>query len=194
MHPIRRICVFCGSRNGNRVEYPLAAMQIGTLLAKNGIDVVYGGGSTGLMGAVADAALEAGGKVIGVIPRALATKELAHAGLTEQHVVETMHERKWKMAELADAFLALPGGFGTFEEFCEVLTWAQLGMHVKPCALLNTAGYFNPLLSLLNHAVEEGFVEASHRKLIVTSTAPDDMLRKIMDWQEPTITRWWVKP
>lgn len=194
MHPIRRICVFCGSRNGNRVEYPLAAMQVGTLLAKSGIDVVYGGGSTGLMGAVADAALEAGGKVIGVIPRALATKELAHAGLTEQLVVETMHERKWKMAELADAFLALPGGFGTFEEFCEVLTWAQLGMHVKPCALLNTAGYFNPLLSLLNHAVEEGFVEASHRKLIVTSTAPDDMLQKIMDWQEPTITRWWVKP
>jgi len=194
MNPIRRVCVFCGSRNGNRVEYPLAAMQIGTLLAKSGIDVVYGGGSTGLMGAVADAALEAGGKVIGVIPRALDTKELAHAGLTEQHVVETMHERKWKMAELSDAFLALPGGFGTFEEFCEVLTWAQLGMHVKTCALLNTAGYFNPLLSLLTHAVEEGFVEVSHRKLIVTSVAPDDMLRKIMEWEEPTITRWWVKP
>lgn len=193
MNPIRRICVFCGSREGNRVEYPLAAMQLGALLAQRGIEVVYGGGSTGLMGAVADAALGAGGRVIGVIPRALATKELAHGGLTEQHVVETMHERKWMMAELADAFLALPGGFGTFEEFCEVLTWAQLGLHVKPCALLNTVGYFNPLLALLNHSVEEGFVEASHRKLIVTATAPDEVLQKIMNWQEPDITRWWVK-
>jgi len=193
MHPIRRICVFCGSREGNRAEYRRAAEQLGALLAQRGIDVVYGGGSTGLMGAVADAALDVGGKVIGVIPRALATKELAHAELTEQHVVETMHERKWKMAQLADAFIALPGGFGTFEEFCEVLTWAQLGLHVKPCALLNTAGYFNPLLALLNHAVEEGFVEASHRKLIVTAKAPDEMLEQIMNWQEPDITRWWVK-
>lgn len=194
MQSIQRICVFCGSSLGKNPLYAETARELGRLLAARKIELVYGGGSTGLMGTIADATLDAGGKVIGVIPRPLATKELAHARLTEQHVVETMHERKGLMAKLADAFIAMPGGFGTFEEFCEVLTWAQLGLHVKPCALLNVEGYFDPLLALFNHSVEEGFVNPTHRELIVTARDPEALLEQLRGWSEPRIHRWWINP
>lgn len=194
MYELKRVCVFCGSSSGKKAAYTEAAHLLGALLAQENIELVYGGGSTGLMGAIADATLGAKGRVIGVIPRALATKELAHSRLTEQHVVESMHERKGLMAKLSDAFIAMPGGFGTFEEFCEVLTWSQLGLHVKPCALLNVDGYFDPLLALFNHSVEEGFVAPSHRELIVTARKPEDLLQQLKTWKEPRIHRWWVNP
>ncbi len=149
------VCVFCGSSFGASPVYATAARALGSLLAARGSTLVYGGSRVGLMGAVADAALAAGGKVIGVIPQSLVLKEVAHSGLTELRVVDSMHERKAMMADLSGGFIALPRGFGTFEEFCEVLTWAQLGLHRKPCALLNVNGYFDDLLRLFDHGVEE---------------------------------------
>jgi len=153
-----RICVFCGSRMGARPEYRAAAVTIGQELARRGIGLVYGGSHVGLMGVMADACLAAGGEVIGVIPRSMEEREIAHTGLTQLHVVESMHERKALMAAFADAFLALPGGMGTWDELCEILTWAQLGLHAKPCAALNTAGYFDAFRTMLNHAADEGFL------------------------------------
>jgi len=167
-----------------------AARAMGALLARSGVGLVFGGGRTGLMGAAADAALEAGGEVIGVIPEKLATKELKHTGLSALHVVDSMHERKAKMAELSDGFAALPGGLGTFEELCEVLTWAQLGIHAKPCGLLNTAGYFNPLLALLDHAVEEKFVRADDRALLMDAREPAELMEKLARYEAPRRTRW----
>src|SRR3712207_3382260 len=154
---MKRICVFCGSNPGANSVYLETAQKVGEFLAQNNIELVYGGGRVGLMGTVADAVLAEGGKVIGIIPDALATREVAHAGLTELHVVSSMHERKAMMADLAEGFIALPGGFGTFEEFCEIITWAQLGIHEKPCGLLNVAGYYNSLESLFDHATSEQF-------------------------------------
>jgi uncharacterized protein (TIGR00730 family) len=194
MKTLARICVFCGSSSGRRPAYAEAARELGALLASRDIELVYGGGCTGLMGAVADGALAACGRVVGVIPKALVTKELAHAGLSEQHIVESMHERKALMAKLADAFIALPGGFGTLEEFCEVLTWSQLGLHVKPCALLNVEGYFQPLIELFEHTVEEGFVNESHRALVVNSNNAAELLETLQRWEAPEIQRWWVNP
>jgi len=187
---MKRICVFCGSSSGNRPEYAAAAREMGRALADRKIGLVYGGGGVGLMGAVADACLAAGGEVIGVIPRGLATKELAHAGLTDLRVVETMHDRKALMAELADAFIALPGGFGTFEEFFEVLTWSQLGIHRKPCAFLNVAGYFDPLVTLFDHSVTEGFVYAEHRGLLLHAAETNTLLDQISSWRAPNVKRW----
>ncbi len=187
---IKRVCIFCGSSIGKRPEYMLAAREMGAVLARNGVGVVYGGGRTGLMGAVADAAIAAGGEVIGVIPHGLATRELKHDGLTEQHVVNSMHERKAKMAELADAFAALPGGLGTFEELCEILTWAQLGLHSKACGLLNTSGYFDPLLTLLDHAVEERFVRADDRALLMDAREPGELYAKLAQFKPSERTRW----
>ncbi len=187
---MKRICVFCGSSSGNKPEYAAAAREMGRALAERKIGLVYGGGGVGLMGTVADACLAAGGEVIGVIPRGLATKELAHAGLTDLRVVETMHDRKALMAELADAFIALPGGFGTFEEFFEVLTWSQLGIHRKPCAFLNVAGYFDPLVTLFDHSVTEGFVYAEHRKLILYAAETKVLLDNIATWRAPNVKRW----
>ena len=187
---MKRICIFCGSSSGNRTEYTAAAHAMGHALAARKIGLVFGGGGVGLMGAVADACLAAGGDVTGVIPRGLATKELAHARLTDLRVVETMHDRKALMAELADAFIALPGGFGTFEEFFEVLTWSQLGIHRKPCALLNVAGYFDPLVTLFEHSVTEGFVYAEHRQLILHATETNELLDKIAQWRAPNVKRW----
>jgi uncharacterized protein (TIGR00730 family) len=166
-----RLCVFCGSQAGGRPVYAEAARRLGGALAARGWGLVYGGGHVGLMGVLADAALAAGGEVIGVIPQGLVARELAHPGLTRLHVVGTMHERKALMADLAEAFAALPGGFGTADELFEALTWAQLGLHAKPVGLLNVGGYFDPLLDWLDASVREGFVAAEHRRFL--RVAPD---------------------
>jgi uncharacterized protein (TIGR00730 family) len=171
---LRRLCIFCGSSFGARPIYRESAWAVGRLLAEREIELVYGGGNVGLMGVVADACLAAGGRVIGVIPQALADKEVAHAGLTALHLVNSMHERKAKMADLSDAFLAMPGGYGTWDEFCEVLTWAQLGIHEKPCALWNIDGYYDPLLAMADQAVTESFLRPENRALLLADT---DVLR-----------------
>lgn len=187
---MKRICVFCGSSAGARPAYRAAAAALGRTLAARGIALVYGGGSVGLMGAVADAALEAGGEVIGVIPRALQLRELAHARLTTLHVVSSMHERKAKMAELADAFVALPGGMGTLEELAEILTWAQLGLHARPCGLFDVAGYYAPLIAFFDQAAAEGFLRAEHRQLLLVGTSPEDLLDRFARWQPPRLEKW----
>lgn len=176
MQALTSVCIFCGSRPGRDPAYLDAARAVGALLGSSGVDLVYGGGSVGLMGAVADAALAAGGRVIGVIPQVLVDMEQAHPGLTELHVVGSMHERKRMMADLASAFVALPGGLGTFEELCEILTWAMLGIHRKPCAVLDVGGYYQPLLALLDHAVGQGFLRPAQRALLTSTDDPRDLL------------------
>ena len=168
---MKRICVFAGSNSGASPEYLVAAAELGRTLAVRQLGLVYGGARVGLMGALADAALGGGAHVIGVMPEALVAKEVAHRGLSELRVVSSMHERKAMMADLADGFVALPGGLGTLEEFFEVLTWAQLGLHGKPCGLLDIDGYFDGLLKFLDHSVGEGFVKAEHRRMILTAEA-----------------------
>jgi hypothetical protein len=187
---VKRVCVFCGSSEGRSPVYAEAARMLGRTLAERGLGVVYGGGSVGLMGVVADAALAAGGEVVGVIPRALQLRELGHAGLTALHVVGSMHERKAKMAELADGFVAMPGGMGTLEELAEILTWAQLGVHAKPCGLLDVAGYYAPLVSFLDHAVVEGFLRAEHRRILVVARDPGSLLEAFDRWTPPEVQRW----
>jgi len=187
---LTRVCVFCGSSDGARAGYAGAARAMGAALARRGIGLVYGGGRVGLMGILADAVLEGGGNVIGVIPQAMVSKELAHRGLTELRVVASLHERKAMMAELADAFVALPGGYGTFEEFCEIVTWAQLGLHVKPCALLNVEGYYDPLLALFDHALEERFVRPAHRDLVMEERQPERLLDLLESYRPPRLGRW----
>lgn len=187
---IQALCVFCGSNAGRRPAYSEAARGMGELLAGRGITLVYGGGKVGLMGVVADACLVAGGKVIGVIPRLLQEKELAHQGLTEMHVVGTMHERKAMMADLADGFLALPGGFGTWDEFCEVFTWSQLGIQSKACALLNVEGYYDPMLALANRATEEGFLRPEHRELLLVDDDGARLLDRMQRFQFPAVPKW----
>ena len=182
---LQRLCVYCGSHAGSRPAYLEAARATGTALARRGVELVYGGGRIGLMGAVADAALAAGGNVIGVIPKALVTREIAHLDLKDLRVVATMHERKALMAELADAFVALPGGFGTLEEFCEVLTWAQLGLHRKPCGLLNTDGFYDSLLAFLDHAAAEQFIRAQHRRMLVVENDPERLLDLLANARPP---------
>jgi len=186
----RRVCVFCGSNAGRRPEYADAAREMGRVLVERGLGLVYGGGKVGLMGIVADTVLAAGGEAIGVIPEALMAREVGHAGLTEIHVVGSMHARKAMMADLADGFVALPGGFGTFEEFCEVLTWSQLGFHPKPCGLLNVAGSYDPLLALFDHAVAEGFVPAPHRALVIEETGPARLLDRFAAFRPPATSKW----
>jgi hypothetical protein len=190
---MKRLCVFCGSSHGNKPVYTDIARQTGAALARRKIALVYGGGQIGLMGVVADGALEAGGEVIGVIPQALATKELAHAGLTKLHVVSSMHERKALMAELSDGFIALPGGFGTLDEFCEILTWAQLGLHAHPCGVLNVEKYFDPLLEQLDRAVAEGFLAPKHRTLVLKATNPDELIDAFEHFKSPKLKQW-IKP
>jgi uncharacterized protein (TIGR00730 family) len=179
---LRRICVFCGSHAGARPAYLQAAQTVGRLLCRRGIELVYGGGHVGLMGIVADACLNEGGRVIGVIPQALADKEVAHAGLTELRIVTSMHERKSVMAELSDAFLALPGGYGTWEEFFEVLTWSQLGIQRKACAILNVNGYYDPLLEMADKALSEGFLRAVHRDLLLADVDAEHLLDRLSDY------------
>lgn len=183
------ICVYCGSNAGVREAYADAARAFGRMLAENGITLVYGGASIGVMGQVADAALEAGGKVIGVIPRALAIKEVSHEGLTELHIVGSMHERKAMMAQLSDGFVALPGGIGTFEELFEIWTWGQLGIHSKPCGLLNVAGFYDPLIDFLDRAVVEGFLKPDVRGMLMTETSPATLIERFRSYQPASIRR-----
>ncbi|HMQ50528.1 MAG TPA: TIGR00730 family Rossman fold protein [Anaerolineae bacterium] len=184
------ICVFCGSNFGTKPAYVTTAKRTGQALVERGLGLVYGGGKVGLMGALADAVLEQGGQVIGVMPRALVEKEIAHHGLTELHVVGSMHERKALMADLADGFIALPGGFGTFEEFCEILTWAQLGYHRKPCGLLNVENFYDPLLNLFNHSANEGFIRAEHRSMVLVERNPARLLRLFENYEPPALPKW----
>lgn len=181
---LRRVCIFCGSSTGVRAEYRDAAEAIAIHLAKRRIDVVFGGGCVGLMGVVADTALAHGAHVIGVIPNALVAREIAHRGLPDLRIVSSMHERKALMANLSDAFIALPGGFGTFEEFCEVVTWTQLGLHRKPCGLLDVAGYYEPLVALFDRAVADGFIKPENRGIVVTESDPEALINRL--GQAPT--------
>jgi uncharacterized protein (TIGR00730 family) len=191
---MKRICVFAGSATGARPEYVVAARQLADELVQRGFGVVYGGGSVGLMGVLADAALAGGGEVIGVIPRPLATRELAHTGLTTLHIVDSMHERKALMASLVEAFVALPGGLGTLEETLEILTWSQLGIHRKPIGLLNVAGYFEPLLRVLAEAEREGFVRPEYLGLLLAAAAPATLLDAFDAWQPPSLPMAWLDP
>jgi len=191
---LRRVCVFCGSSSGTRLVYQQAAQAVGRLLCRRGIELVYGGGHVGLMGIVADACLDGGGHVIGVIPQALADKEVAHTGLTELRIVSSMHERKALMADLSDAFLALPGGYGTWEEFFEVLTWSQLRIQRKACGVLNVDGYYDPLLEMAERALSEGFVRAGHRDLLLSDSDPERMLDRLSNYAPPAPDEWIARP
>jgi uncharacterized protein (TIGR00730 family) len=175
----QRVGIFCGSHTGNGSNYVDVAADVSRRIVECGYGIVYGGGRVGLMGVIADSALAVGGEVIGVIPEALATREVAHAGLTQLHVVSSMHERKALMADLSDAFIALPGGFGTMDEFCEILTWAQLRIHSKPVVLLNSNGYYDELLALFDKMVREGFVTVTNRSLVQTAASIDELLERI---------------
>ena len=186
---MKRIGVFCGSSPGNKPEYTLAAREMGRALAERGIDLVFGGGRVGMMGEIASATLQAGGEVIGVIPKHLIERELAHPHVTRLHVVGSMHERKALMAELAGGFIAMPGGMGTIEEIFEVLTWAQLGLHHKPCGLLNVCGYFDTLLGFLDHVVAEGFLAPAHRQMIVLDTDLGGLLDQFEHYRPPDIDK-----
>jgi uncharacterized protein (TIGR00730 family) len=186
MRKFQRICVYCGSSNDVAEKWLECARGMGRALARRGIDVVFGGGHVGLMGAVADAALEAGARVYGVIPAKLFDLELGHRGVTELHVVDTMHQRKHRMAELSDGFVALPGGWGTLEEIFEVTTWTQLGYHEKPVGLLNAHGYYDDLIAFLGRAVAEKFVRAPHRNLLQHATEPDALLDQLATVKLPT--------
>jgi hypothetical protein len=185
-----RLCVFCGSSPGNQPVYLEAAQQLGTALAKAGIGLVYGGAQVGLMGAVAEAALAAGGEVLGVIPRQLVERELAHSGLTELREVGSMHERKAMMADLSDGFIALPGGVGTFEELFEVWTWAQLGHHQKPCALFNVHGYYDKLIAFLDHSMNEGFMKPPYREMLIVAADVESVLARVKAYEAPTVAKW----
>ena len=184
------ICVFCGSSPGNDPAYAAAAQRLGRTLAERDTTLVYGGGHVGLMGVVADAALEAGGEVIGVMPRSLVEREIGHTGLTKLYVVGSMHERKALMSELSDGFVALPGGNGTLEEFFEVLTWAQLGEHGKPCGLLNVAGYYDPLLKVFDQMVEKDFLGGAHRELVLVADDPSSLLHRFESYEPPKTVKW----
>ena len=190
MGTLRQICVFCGSSNGFREEYRQAAVRLGHLLGERGLGLVYGGGCTGLMGAVADAALEAGAEVIGVIPHSLVAREVAHRGLNDLRMVKSMHERKALMADLSDGFIAMPGAFGTMDEFCEILTWAQLGIHGKPCGLWNLLGYWDLLLEMFAHAEGEGFLKPAHRKLILVEDDPVRLLEGLKTHTAKVEDKW----
>ena len=185
-----RLCVFCGSSVGSNPAYAEAAVTLGSLLARRGIGLVYGGGNVGLMGVIADAALAAGGEVIGVIPTALADREVAHHGVTELRVVDSMHTRKAMMADLSDAFIAMPGGVGTFEEFFEAITWTQLGLHRKACGLLNVAGFYTPLAAFIDQAVSDGFIKPVHRAAIVVDDNPERLLDTLTTIDLPDAPKW----
>jgi uncharacterized protein (TIGR00730 family) len=187
---VRRVCVYAGSNPGNDPAFADAARSLGTLLAEREIGVVFGGGKVGLMGVIADAALAAGGEVIGVMPQALIDREIGHRGLTELEVVDSMHERKARMAELSDGFVALPGGIGTLEELIEVYTWSQLGIHDKACGVLNVAGYYDALARFLDHAVTAGFLRPQHRETLAVADTPAELLEALSAYTPPTVTKW----
>ena len=187
---MRRLCVFCGSSEGRDPAYVQAARALGETLAVNGIGLVYGGASVGLMGALADAALIAGGEVTGVMPRALVEKEIAHNRLSDLRVVGSMHERKALMAELSDGFVALPGGIGTFEELFEMWTWAQLGHHTKPCALLNVRGFYDGLIAFLDQVAERGFIKGAHRAMLIVAQEPIELIERLRAYEPPAVSKW----
>jgi uncharacterized protein (TIGR00730 family) len=187
---MKRICVFCGSSPGSRPEYGAAAEEMAAELVRRNIELVYGGGNVGLMGILADAVLRAGGEVQGVIPEHLMAREVGHKGLTKLHVVGSMHQRKALMADLSDAFVALPGGFGTLEEFCEVVTWTQLGLHPKPCGILNVLEYYSALLRMFDHAVEERFLKPENRALVLARDQPADLLQALEEWRPVHVEKW----
>jgi uncharacterized protein (TIGR00730 family) len=187
---LKSICVFAGSSAGRHDAYAMAARELGRVLVERHLSLIYGGARVGLMGALADAVLEAGGHVTGVIPEALVAKEVAHAGLSDLRVVRSMHERKAMMPELAGGFIALPGGWGTLEELFEVLTWAQLGIHQKPCGLLNVRGYFDGLLSFVDHTIEEGFLKREYDAMIAVSDSPGALLDKLAGYRPPAVHKW----
>lgn len=191
---MRRVCVFCGSNTGVRPEYAEATRGLADELVRRQVGVVYGGGSVGLMGVLADTVLGGGGEVIGVIPRPLASREVAHAGLTRLEMVDSMHERKATMASLADGFIALPGGLGTIEETLEIVTWAQLGIHGKPVALLNVNGYYDGLRAFLGRAVAEGFLRPEHLALLLFGGTPAEVLDRMKAWRAPSFRRAWLTP
>jgi uncharacterized protein (TIGR00730 family) len=187
---MKRICVFAGSNSGSRTEYLAAARAMGDALVRHQMGLVYGGARLGLMGAVADTVLAARGHVTGVIPEALVAKEVAHTGLSDLRVVASMHERKAMMGDLSDGFIALPGGLGTLEELFEVLTWAQLGLHRKPCGLLNVCGFFDGLLAFLEHSIDERFVRREHRAMVIVSSSPDSLLEQFDQYVPPVVQKW----
>lgn len=187
---MKRICVFCGSSPGVRPEYADAARAMGRALAERGIGLVYGGGRVGLMGIVADTVMQTGGEAVGVIPEALLRREVGHQALTQLHVVASMHERKQRMADLSDGFVALPGGYGTFEEFCEVITWSQLGIHPKPCGLLNAERYYDPLLAMFDRGVAEGFIHPQHRALVLEESDPGRLIERMLGFVPPDAEKW----
>ncbi len=191
---MKQVCIFCGSYPGTQPFYMAAAHAMGLGLAKRNLGLVYGGGRVGLMGAVADGTLARGGKVTGVIPQSLVDRELAHTGLSELRVVTSMHQRKAMMAEIADAFIALPGGFGTLDELFEIITWAQLGFHHKPIALLNISGYFDPLTQFIEHMATEGFIKPVHRKAVLVKDDVDTLLDTIVAYQPPQLEKWIDSP
>jgi uncharacterized protein (TIGR00730 family) len=187
---MRRLCVYAGSNVGTRPEYAEAAAALARELAARGIGLVYGGGKVGLMGVLADTVLAHGGEAIGVIPQALVDREVGHAGLTELRVVGSMHERKAAMAELADGFVAAPGGIGTLEELIEVYTWSQLGIHAKPCAVLDAGGFYSSLLGMLDHMVAEGFLRPEHREVMLSDADPAQLLDRMTAWTPPAVHKW----
>ena len=190
MTEVRRVAVFCGSNPGIRPEYAAAAKSLGRTLASRGIGLVYGGSNVGLMAAIADEMADERGEIIGVIPRSLVEREVANTSLSDLRVVESMHERKALMAELADGFIALPGGIGTLEEFFEIWTWAQLGMHQKPCGLLNAAGYYDPLLTFLDRTVDEKFVRPVHRQMVMVEREAPALLDRFLAYEPPQVVKW----
>jgi uncharacterized protein (TIGR00730 family) len=187
---LRRVCVFCGSSLGNRDDYRTATVSLAAELVSRGINLVYGGACVGLMGLLADEVHSRGGEMIGVMPRSMVDREVAHRGLTDLRIVESMHERKAAMAALADAFIALPGGFGTFEEFCEAVTWTQLGLHQKRCGLLNVAGFYDPLLTLFDRAVADGFLRPENRKIVAAEAEPPALLNRLSLPPERSEPKW----
>jgi uncharacterized protein (TIGR00730 family) len=189
---VQRACIFCGSSPGARPAYTEAAEDLGMLLVQNGITLVFGGATVGLMGRIADTVVSEGGEAIGVIPQALVDREIAHLGLTDLHVVDTMHERKQRMADLSDAFVALPGGLGTLDELFEIYTWGQLGMHRKPVGLMNVEGYFDGLVGFLEHAVAERFVREDHRDMLIVEEEPAPMLERLQSFDPASLTPKWI--
>ncbi len=187
---MQRICVYCGSNSGGHDDYPEAARVLAGELVRHNLELVYGGASKGTMGILADAVLELDGKVHGVIPKVLEDKEIAHQGLTELHIVDSMHERKTKMATLADGFIALPGGFGTLEELIEILTWGQLRFHDKPCGVINVRGYFDQLLAYLDHAETEGFLRPENRRMLLCAADAAGLIRQFEEYTAPQVEKW----
>lgn len=187
---MKNICVYCGANPGRQEAYSAAARDLAKALVARDLGLVYGGASVGIMGLIADAVLQLGGRVVGVMPEALVRKEIAHKRLTELHVTQSMHERKTLMAELSDGFIAMPGGIGTLEEIFEIWTWAQLGFHAKPCGLLNVAGYFDSLTTFLDHAVTEQFVKKPHRSMLIVDHEPEALLDRFARYEPPSVQKW----